>query len=41
MLALTGAQKYYFVEGVTDMRLGQYQVETFSLPSSIILSSFF
>ncbi|MBQ9202643.1 MAG: IS66 family insertion sequence element accessory protein TnpB [Prevotella sp.] len=26
MLALTGAQKYYFVEGVTDMRLGQYRL---------------
>ena len=26
MLALTGAQKYYFVAGVTDMRLGQYRL---------------
>jgi len=26
MLALTGAQKYFFVEGVTDMRLGQYRL---------------
>ena len=26
MLALTGAHKYYFVEGVTDMRLGQYRL---------------
>ena len=26
MLALTGANRYYFVEGVTDMRLGQYRL---------------
>lgn len=26
MLALTGSLRYYFVEGVTDMRLGQYRL---------------
>ena len=26
MLALTGSLRYYFVDGVTDMRLGQYRL---------------
>ena len=26
MLALTGSLRYYFVQGVTDMRLGQYRL---------------
>lgn len=26
MLALTGSLRYYFVEGVTDMRFGQYRL---------------
>ena len=26
MLALTGSLRYYFVAGVTDMRLGQYRL---------------
>lgn len=26
MLALTGSLRHYFVEGVTDMRLGQYRL---------------